>query len=66
MRRDWIEWTKRAGVRAVKTVAQAAMAAIGAAAVMGEVDWKYVISTSALAGAFPAHIRGRFTGTEIR
>ena len=50
MRRDWIEWTKRAGVRAVKTVAQAAMAAIGAAAVMGEVDWKYVISTSALAG----------------
>ena len=38
------------GVRAVKTVAQAAMAAIGAAAVMGEVDWKYVISTSALAG----------------
>ena len=50
MRRDWIEWTKRAGVRAVKTVAQAAMAAIGAAAVMGEVDWKYVISASALAG----------------
>ena len=50
MRRDWIEWTKRAGVRAVKPVAQAAMAAIGAAAVMGEVDWKYVISTSALAG----------------
>ena len=45
-----MEWAKRAGVRAVKTVAQAAMAGIGTAAVMGAVDWKYVVSASALAG----------------
>lgn len=48
--RDWIEWTKRAGMRAVKTVAQAAIAGIGTAAYMGQVDWKYVISASVLAG----------------
>lgn len=48
--RDWIEWAKRAGVRAVKTVAQAAIAGIGAAVAMGQVDWKYVLSVSALAG----------------
>lgn len=50
MRRNWIEWGKRAGMRAVKTVAQAAVAGIGTAAVMGQVDWKYVLSASALAG----------------
>ncbi len=46
----WKEWTKKAGVRAVKTVAQAAIAGIGAAAAMGQVDWKYVLSASVLAG----------------
>ncbi len=49
-KRDWIEWTKRAGIRAVKTVAQAAIAGIGTAAAMGAVDWKYVASASVLAG----------------
>ena len=49
-KRDWIEWAKRAGVRAGKTVAQAAIAGIGTAAAMGQVDWKYVVSASALAG----------------
>ncbi len=49
-KRDWIEWTKRAGVRAVKTVAQAAIAGIGTAMAMGQVDWKYVASASLLAG----------------
>ena len=49
-KRDWIEWTYRAGVRAVKTVAQAAVAGIGTAAAMGQVDWKYVVSASVLAG----------------
>ena len=48
--RDWKKWAKAAGVRAVKTVAQAGVAAIGTAAVMGAVDWKYVVSASVLAG----------------
>lgn len=48
--RDWKKWAKAAGIRAVKTVAQAAVAGIGTAAVMGAVDWKYVASASVLAG----------------
>lgn len=48
--RDWKEWAKRAGVRAGKTMAQAAIAGIGTAAAMGQVDWKYVLSASVLAG----------------
>lgn len=43
-------WWEAAGVRAVKTVAQAAIAAIGAAVTMGGVDWAVVASTAALAG----------------
>lgn len=48
--RDWIEWGKKAGIRAVKTVAQAAIAGIGTAAVIGQVDIKYVVSAAVLAG----------------
>lgn len=48
--RDWIEWGKKAGIRAIKTVAQAAIAGIGTAMAMGQVDWKYVLSASVLAG----------------
>ena len=47
---DTQKWAKAAGLRAVKTMAQAAIAGIGAAAAMGQVDWKYVLSASALAG----------------
>lgn len=43
-------WWKAAGIRAVKTVAQTAIATIGTAAVMGEVDWLAVGSASLLAG----------------
>ena len=49
-KRDWIQWMRRAGIRAIKTVAQAAIAGIGTAAAMGQVDWKYVVSASVLAG----------------
>ena len=44
------KWLKAAGVRAIKTVAQTAVATIGTAAVMGNVDWVMVASASALAG----------------
>lgn len=48
--RDWKKWAKAAGVRAVKTEAQAAVAAIGSATVLGQVDFKVVASTAVLAG----------------
>jgi hypothetical protein len=44
------KWWKAAGIRAIKTVAQAAAATIGTAAVLGDVNWIAVISASALAG----------------
>ena len=43
-------WWRCAGIRAVKTVAQTAVATIGTAAVMSAVDWKMAISASVLAG----------------
>lgn len=43
-------WAAAAGVRAVKTVAQTALATIGTAAVLGAVDWRMVTSAALLAG----------------
>ena len=43
-------WLHAAGVRAVKTVAQTAVATIGTAAALGQVDWRLVTSASVLAG----------------
>ena len=48
--RDWKEWGRAAGVRAVKTMAQGALALIPAAATITEVDWTVVFGTAALAG----------------
>ena len=50
MKRDWKTWAKAAGIRAIKTVAQSAIAMIGTAAVMAEVDWRMVVSAAVLAG----------------
>ena len=44
------EWFKAAGIRAIKTVAQTAIATIGTTATMGEVNWIVVGSSSLLAG----------------
>ena len=44
------KWFKAAGIRAIKTVAQTAIAAIGTATFMGAVDWVLVGSTALLAG----------------
>lgn len=49
-RKNWKNWVKAAGIRAIKTVAQTAVATIGTAAVMGEVNWPMVASASVLAG----------------
>ena len=48
--KNWKIWLKAAAVRAVKTVAQTAVATIGTSAVMGEVNWLMVGSASLLAG----------------
>ena len=50
MMRDWKQWAKAAGVRAIKTVAQTAVGVIGASTVVSSVDWKVVVSASVLAG----------------
>ena len=48
--RNWRQWFKCAGVRALKTVAQAAIASIGVAAVLSDVNWVEVASAAVLAG----------------
>lgn len=45
-----LEWFKAAGIRALKTVAQTAIATIGTTTVFGEVDWVIVGSSALLAG----------------
>ena len=48
--RDWKKWGRAAGIRAVKTMAQTAVAMMPAAATITAVDWKTVAGTAVLAG----------------
>ena len=47
---DTKKWLKAAGIRAVKTMAQTAVAVIGTGAVLSAVDWEMVLSASVVAG----------------
>ena len=47
---DFKRWIKAAGIRALKTVAQTAIATIGTSAALNDVDWLLVVSASVLAG----------------
>lgn len=50
MKKNYVKWLKAAAVRAVKTIAQTAVATIGTSAVLSAVDWRVVMSASLLAG----------------
>ena len=50
MKRCWADWIKKAGIRAIKTIAQTAIATIGTSVAMGEVNWIMVGSAALLAG----------------
>ena len=47
---DTKKWMKKAGIRAIKTVAQTAVATIGTATALGQVDAKLLVSASILSG----------------
>ena len=48
MKENWKTWFKAAGIRAIKTVAQTAVATIGSSAVLGDVSWGMVASAAAV------------------
>ncbi len=50
MKTNFKKWLKAASVRAVKTVAQTAVATVGTSVILSEVDWLMVVSASVLAG----------------
>lgn len=50
MSNKWKRWWRAAGIRAVRTVAQTAVASLGTAAVLSDVNWIAVASASLLAG----------------
>lgn len=47
---DTVKWWKKAGIRAVKTMAQTAVGVIGTGSVISAVDWKMVVSSAVVAG----------------
>ena len=55
---DTKKWIKKAGIRAVKTVAQTFIATIGTASYLGAIDWKLVVSASVLAGVLSVATSG--------
>lgn len=46
----WSKWIKAAGIRAIKTICQTAIATIGTATLFEEVNWLMILSASGLAG----------------
>ena len=50
--RDWKAWAEKAGVRAVKTMAQTALSLFTVGQVVSEVDWRMVVSASVVAGVY--------------
>lgn len=50
MKEKFLEWFKPALIRAIKTIAQTAVATIGTSAMITEVNWAMVVSASLLAG----------------
>ena len=60
------KWMKAAGIRAVKTMAQTAVAVIGTAAVVSAVDWKMTVSAAVVAGGIRAHIDRRTSRSKGR
>ena len=59
MKENWKTWFKAAGIRAIKTIAQTAVATIGTSAVLGDVNWVAVVSASVLAGVLSLLTRDR-------
>lgn len=49
-KQNFTQWLKAAGIRAIKTIAQTAIASIGVSATVSEIDWIVVASTAAVAG----------------
>ena len=49
-KQNFLKWLKAAGIRAIKTVAETAIATIGTSAVIAQVDWRLVASASLLSG----------------
>lgn len=49
--RDWIDWSKKAGIRAIKTMAQSALTLVGSDMVnIVSLDWKYILGACATMG----------------